>query len=65
MIKATQRLALPAWGGRVDSLSKRKKPKARKLPKNAARTHRQVHALLGGFLERETLHLNETFISLA
>jgi len=27
----------------VDSLSKREKPKARKLPKNAPRTHRQVH----------------------
>lgn len=43
-----QRRALLAVGGRVDSLSKRKKPKARKLPKNAPRTHRQVHAVLGG-----------------
>ncbi len=42
-----QRLALLAVGGRVDSLSKREKLKARKLPKNAARTHRQVHAVLG------------------
>ena len=26
-------MALPAWGGRVDSLSKREKPKAKKMPK--------------------------------
>jgi len=45
---SAQRLALLAVGGSVDSLSKRKKLKARKLPKNAPRTHRQVHAVLGG-----------------
>ena len=46
IMTAAQRLALAAVGGRVDSLSKREKPKARKMPKNAARTHRQLHALL-------------------
>ena len=43
-----QRLALAAVGARVDSLSKRKKSKAKKMPKNAPRTHRQLHAVLGG-----------------
>jgi hypothetical protein len=46
---ASQRLALLAVGGSGDSLSKWKKLKARKLPKNAPRTHRQVHAMLGAF----------------
>jgi hypothetical protein len=46
--RAAQRLALAAVGGRVDLPSKRKKLKARKMPKNAVRTHRQLHALLGG-----------------
>ncbi len=41
---------LLAVGGRVDSLSKREKPKARKKLKNAAHTHRQVHTVLGGLL---------------
>src|SRR5688572_12318358 len=45
--EAAQRLALPAWGGRVDSPSKRESVKARKSPKNAARTPSRVHALLG------------------
>jgi hypothetical protein len=34
-------------GGRVDFPSKREKPKARKKLKNTARTHRQLHAVLG------------------
>ena len=31
MISAAQRLALPAVGGSIDSLAKRKEPKARKI----------------------------------
>jgi len=46
-LKAAQRLALAAVGGRADSPSKRDKPNARKKPKNAVRTHRQLHAVLG------------------
>jgi NAD(P)H-hydrate repair Nnr-like enzyme with NAD(P)H-hydrate epimerase domain len=38
-----ERCALAAVGGRVDSPPKRKEPKARKMLKNAARTHRQLH----------------------
>ena len=41
MISAAQRSALAAVGGRVDSPLKRKKLKARQMPKNAVRTHRQ------------------------
>jgi len=51
-------LALAAVGGSVDSPPKRKKLKARKMLKNAARTHRQLHALLGALIERKTLCLN-------
>ncbi len=40
--------ALAAVGGSVDSPSKRKKLKARKMPKNARPTHRQLRAVLGG-----------------
>lgn len=36
----------PRVDGRADALSKRKKLKARKTPKNAARTHSQVRAVL-------------------
>jgi hypothetical protein len=35
----------------VDSLSKRDSAKARKMPKNAARTPSRVHALLAGFCQ--------------
>src|SRR6266508_5234275 len=52
MQSAAQRLALPAWGGRVDSPSKRESAQARKMQKNAARTPSRVHALLGGFYGR-------------
>jgi hypothetical protein len=45
---SAQRLALPAWGGRVDSPSKRDSAQARKMPKNAPRTPSRVHALFGG-----------------
>src|SRR5215211_3101521 len=45
---AAQWLALPAWGGRVDSPSKRESAEAKKKLKNAARTPSRVHALLGG-----------------
>jgi hypothetical protein len=43
-----QRCAFAAAGGRVESPSKRKRPKARQMPKNAVRTHPQLHAVLGG-----------------
>jgi len=43
----------------VDSPSKREKPKARKSSKNAARTHRQLHALLGKPDERRTRQLKK------
>jgi hypothetical protein len=39
---SAQRLALAAVGGRVDSLSKREKPKATKMPENAPRTPSRV-----------------------
>jgi hypothetical protein len=52
---AAQRSALAAVGGRVDSPSKRKQLQAAKMPKNAARTHRQLHAVLARFLLRNTL----------
>ena len=52
---AAERRALLAVGGSVDSLSKREKLKARKLPKNAPRTHRQVHAVLAG-LDLASVH---------
>jgi hypothetical protein len=45
-------------GGRVDSLSKREKAKARKMLKNARPTHRQLHALLGAGL----LAITERFL---
>jgi hypothetical protein len=45
-IPIAQRLALAAVGGRVESLSKRERTKARKSLKNAARTHRQLRAVL-------------------
>jgi hypothetical protein len=48
LLLAAQRLALPAWGGSVDSPSKRDSTEARKMPKNAVRTPSRVHALLGG-----------------
>jgi hypothetical protein len=44
---AAQRRALPAWGGRVDSPSKRDSAAARELPKNAWPTPSRVHAVLG------------------
>ena len=47
---AAQRLALPAWGGRVDSPSKRESAPARKMLKNAARTPSRVHAVLGDLM---------------
>jgi hypothetical protein len=37
------------WVVRVDSPSKRNQLSARAMPKNAAHTHRQVHAVLGSF----------------
>ena len=45
-----QRFALPAWGGRVDSPSKRIPPKLGKCSKNAVHTPSRVHALLGAVL---------------
>jgi len=48
---SAQRGALAAVGGRVDKPSKREKPEARKkLKKNAARTHHQLHAVVGGIM---------------
>ena len=47
LFRQLQRLALAAWGGRVDSLSKRKNSKPRKMPENAARTPSRLHAVLG------------------
>jgi hypothetical protein len=44
----------------VDAPSKRKKLEARQKPKNAARTHRQLHAVLGGVSERKTPSLLKT-----
>jgi len=44
---ATQRLALPAWGGSVDPPSKRDSAEARKKLRNAVRTPSRVHAVLG------------------
>jgi hypothetical protein len=41
----------------VDSLSKRKKLKAKKMPKNARPTHRQLHAVLGALTERQPREL--------
>jgi hypothetical protein len=55
MLSAAERFALLAVGRSVDSPSKREKPKVRKLPKNAPRTHRQVHAVLGAVESKETL----------
>lgn len=54
-VQPAERPALAAVGGGVDSSSKRKEPKARQMPKNAARTHRQLHALLGGVLAFKSL----------
>ena len=48
--EAAQRLALPAWGGRVDSLSKRESAKARKMPKKRGAYPKSGHAVLGGVL---------------
>jgi hypothetical protein len=58
--KSTQRFALAAVGGRVDSPSKREKPEAKQMLKNARPTHRQLHALLGGVSERKTPCLPKT-----
>ena len=41
----------------ADPLSKRKKLKAKKQLKNVLRTHRQVHAVLGGFSGKERLSI--------
>ena len=35
-------------------------PKPEKRSKNAARTPSRVHAVLGGFMERKTLHVKQT-----
>jgi hypothetical protein len=50
---AAQRCALAAVGGRVDSPSKRKNSRQRKRLKNAARTHRQLHAVLVAFFNSQ------------
>ena len=47
---AAQRCALPAWGGRVDSLSKREKLKARKGPKKRAESHLSAARPVGTLL---------------
>lgn len=50
LLQPAQRPALPAWGGRVESPSKRDSTEARNMPKNAAPTTSRVHALLGGVI---------------
>jgi hypothetical protein len=44
----------------VESPPKREKPKAGKMPENAARTPSRVHALLARFLSRADFHCTAT-----
>ncbi|HET9914928.1 MAG TPA: hypothetical protein VFQ13_23770 [Anaerolineales bacterium] len=57
---ATQRLALPAGGRDETTHLVGTNFEPQKLPENAATPTRRVHAVLGGFPERQTAARNQT-----
>lgn len=54
--------ALAAWGGSVDSSSKRKRRKPRKRLENAARTPSRLHAALGRVYEMKPISVSRSFL---